>query len=132
MTIRGWITLAGVAGVLGTVPLLVGLDQANHADMPYRDNFLVQIGSLFLVLAFVAMWWGVTLYLAHGHHARHVARDDQGQSPKPPSDSPPSRPPFIQGGARLKAKIRNTDTTGFGGTDSGDDSDIDIDNWHAK
>jgi hypothetical protein len=70
-----WLEVAGVVATIGGVLLGVAATQpaAQNAEIWTRPPFL--IGCLLESGAVGALWWAITLHVAHGHANKHAGRE---------------------------------------------------------
>jgi hypothetical protein len=71
-----WVTSGGVVAVIGGVLVSVGVTQVGpNGDVWGNEWFRIGIGAV--VVGALAVWWALTLYLAHRQAEMHACPDPQ-------------------------------------------------------
>jgi hypothetical protein len=121
-----WLGVAGVLAAIGIVPVTIAVaGKPPGADFWSDRAFL--FGILIEAVALVALWWAITLHIAHGHATDHAtgagtrARSEPFSPPGSAPDEPPARaisqdpqpsPASIAVAPRSKAKRTYVDVDG--------------------
>jgi hypothetical protein len=79
-----WLGVAAVLAAIGIVPVSIAIGtRLPQADLWSDPAFI--IGIIVEAVAVLALWWALTLHLAHGHASVHG-------TPTPPAAADPSPP----------------------------------------
>lgn len=88
-----WLGVAAVLAAIGIVPVTIAIGNRRAGADLWSDGTFV-IGVLVEAIAVGALWWAITLHVAHGHATTHGAAPPGAPlGPIPPAASPPDEPP---------------------------------------
>ena len=83
-----WVALGGAVTVVGGIIAGIGANQESNSKADIWQSQFLRWGMGVAALGVIALWWALTLYLAHRHAEGHFCPDPEAHKPERPSVSP--------------------------------------------